>query len=91
MRHIHQAVAEDGSFEFLQTLNSFTRTSYSEEDLHSMMTSYGVLAPKVTLHDLIAANLLVQRGETFGLTTFGIRTCLLLEAVNGADGTCQQL
>lgn len=49
------------------------------------MQAIGVPGAAATLHELVAERLLFGRGDAFGLTSFGIRTCLLLEAMNGAD------
>jgi hypothetical protein len=49
------------------------------------MAKAGVDNPRATLGDFVAANLLYQSGERFGLTTIGLKTYLLLEAINGAE------
>lgn len=49
------------------------------------MLRAGVEDPASTLTDFLAAGLLSRYGKRIGLSTFGIRTSLLLDAVNGGD------
>ena len=50
-----------------------------------MMAASGVEQPRHTFEDLVAAGVLQVLGVDFGLSTFGIRTVVLLEALNGGD------
>ena len=55
------------------------------DHIDSLMRASGVSDTDATLHELVAERLVFERGNSFGLTSVGIRTCLLLEAMNGAD------
>jgi hypothetical protein len=82
---LHQTVAIAGGFEFLIALESHPATALSENDIRGLMIQAGVEDPEFTLAEFLAAGLLTQYGDRLGLTTFGIRTTLLLEALNGGD------
>ncbi len=49
------------------------------------MAASGVDQPRHTFQDLISTGVLQILGLDFGLSTFGIRTFVLLEALNGGD------
>lgn len=85
MTHLHQTVGVQGAFETLRELDASSVTAYSAEQMLSIMTRFEVDDPRSTLRDFVAANLLHQDGEQFGLTSLGVRTCLLLEGINGGD------
>lgn len=85
MAHLHQAVAFDGAFEILGTLRRSSQTIYVREEFLDLMRANGVSGADASLHELVAGGLLVDRGESISLTQRGIRTCLLIEAINGAD------
>lgn len=83
--HLHQTLGIPGSFEFLSALESQPATALAEDDTLALMVQAGVEAPETTLSDFMAAGLLAPYGHRIGLTTFGIRTKLLLEVLNGGD------
>lgn len=83
--HTHQVVATNGAFEFLRELEGRPETTLPEIDLLAMMARVDIESPPSLLADLLAFNLLHRSGERVGITTFGIRTMLLLEAINGGD------
>jgi hypothetical protein len=85
VKRTHQVVAADGVFEFLLALRSSAQTIYEHDQVHSVLRASGASDTDVTLHELVAERLIFERGDSYGLTSFGIRTCLLLEAINGAD------
>jgi len=85
MAHLHQAVAMDGGYETLRALEASNDTLFSIEDLTTLMSGCGVGDPPAALGGFVASSLLSRSGEHFGLTTSGIRTSLLLEAINGGD------
>jgi hypothetical protein len=83
--HLHQTVATPGGFEFLKALEALPVTALAETEVLALMTQTGIEDVAAALADFRAAGLLSQYGERIGLTTFGIRTALLLEALNGGD------
>lgn len=85
MRQLHQTVGIEGAYETLHELEASSVTALPAEEMLAMMKRVGVQHPEATLRDFVADNLLHQYGERFGLTTLGIRTCLLLEAINGGE------
>jgi hypothetical protein len=82
---LHQTVAVPGGYEFLRTLEGSSATALSEGELLALMTEAGLEDPPSTLGDFLAAGLLSRFGTRIGLTTFGIRTLLLIEALDGGD------
>jgi len=83
--HMHETVAVRGGYAFLRAFESTPTTALSEDVVLSEMMRAGVDDPTATLNDFMAAGLLSRYGERIGLTTYGIRTALLLEAINGGD------
>jgi hypothetical protein len=83
--HLSEIVGVCGAYETLRSLETSSVTAYTVEQIEVLMEQCGVDEPQATLEDFVAANLLHREGDQFGLTTLGIRTCLLLEAVNGGD------
>ncbi|HAC46796.1 MAG TPA: hypothetical protein DCF65_12125 [Chloroflexi bacterium] len=83
--YLHQTVAVVGAFEFLRDIEARSVTSLTPADVLIAMEQHGVPEPSTLLGDLLASNILQRWGERIVLTTFGIKTLLLLEAVNGAD------
>lgn len=84
-RHLHQTIATPGGYEFLMELEANPATALAEEEILSRMFQVGVEDPPSTFNDFVAANLLQRLGERVGLSPFGIKTLLLLQAVNGGD------
>jgi hypothetical protein len=85
MSHISEIVGIRGAFETLRFLEASSESAYSHDDLCSIMERCGVELVQASLQDFVASNLLHQSGSGFALSTFGIRTSLLLEAVNGTE------
>lgn len=85
MAHLSETVGIRGAYEFLHELEASSKTSFPVSHLEAAMVSYGMDNPLNTIEDFIASNLLHRDGELMGLTTLGIRTCYLLEAINGGD------
>ena len=83
--HLHQTLSSPGTYEFLRTLEQSGATASPEEQVLAMMATSGVEQPRHTLDDLVAAGILQLLGLDVGLSSFGIRTFLLLEALNGGD------
>lgn len=84
-RLLHQVVAVDGRYEFLADLERRSETSFPEDELTELMRDAGIDDVNATLQDFTSIGVLQRYGERFGLSTFGIRTSLLLEALNGGD------
>ncbi len=80
-----EAVGAAGIFASLRELEGSEKTVFPAEDVLQIMKTCGVSHPDVTLADLVAAHIVHREDFSFSLTAFGIRTFLLLEAINGAD------
>jgi hypothetical protein len=83
--HLSETVGVRGAYETLRSLEVSSVTAYSAEQIEALMEQCGIDEPQANLENFVAANLLHRDGDQFGLTTLGIRTCLLLEAINGGD------
>lgn len=84
-RYLHQTLALSGGFEFLRRLESTRVTSLERHEILSLMELEGIENPVFAVTEFLAAGVLSTYGERIGLSTFGIRMLLLLEAINGAD------
>ncbi len=84
-QYVHQKLSAPGTYEFLRTLDQSDATASPEDQILEMMAASGVEQPRHTFKDLVAAGVLQILGVDFGLSTFGIRVCVLLEALNGGD------
>jgi len=90
---VHKTVAHPGRSEFLLRLQATRAAILPEEQILSLMAESGTDDPATALKDLMAVGLLCRIGASVGLTRFGARTCLLLEALNGSDmrDVCRRL
>lgn len=85
MAHLSEVVGFRGSYETLRELEGSSVTDLTFNEMTEIMGQYGVDAPQSAIEDLLAINVLGRYGESICLTTLGIRTSLLLEAINGGD------
>ncbi len=85
MTHLHETVGIKGAYETLRELEASSETAFSCDEMLGILARCGVERPRDTLGDFVAGNLLNRSGENFGLARLGIRTSLLLEAINGGD------
>lgn len=83
--NLSETVGTKGSFEALLNLEQSSKTLYERSEVLSLLAECGVDDPGGKLLDLASSNLLTQVGERYAFTSFGIRTTLLLEAINGGD------
>lgn len=83
--HLHETVGALGAFDFLREIEASSSAALTPEEVLAMMARAGVEDPPTLLTDFLASNLLQRLGDGVGLTTLGITTVLLLEALNGAD------
>ena len=84
-QHLHQTLSEAGTYEFLEKLEQANISSSPEEALIEMMADSGIDQPRHTFGELVAARILQRLGAEFSLSSFGIRSFALLEALNGGD------
>lgn len=85
MTDLHEVVAVSGAYATLQMLAESARPVHGESDMEGMMRDLGVAEPLSTLRELVAAGLLRTPDGNVAITPLGIRTALLLEAINGGD------
>ncbi len=86
MTLLSEVVGRPGAFQALRELERQTSvTAFDPEDIAAVMLREGIVDPATAMQDFIAFNLLHQYGDRIGLTSTGIRTFLLLEAMNGGD------
>ena len=82
---LHETLATSGIYGFLRTLDRASVTAWSEEELLQLMRDGGVDQPPYTLHELLAAGVLQYLGDGLSLSTIGMRSLILLEALNSGD------
>ncbi len=85
MTLLNEIVGTKGAFETLRFLDVSRDTYYPKDQLQDHMESYGVTDPANVLRDIFAANLIHLDENQVSITTYGIRTYLLLLAINGGD------
>jgi hypothetical protein len=82
-RFVHEVVAETRTYELLRSIERHSsKSAFSEEELLALMDEHRLIDGRLLIDDLLAANILIGRSDGYGLSTLGIRTVLLLEAVN---------
>src|SRR5437867_5883344 len=85
MSYLHETFGVSGAYEALQQIERSRLTRFSTVEVRRLMTDSGVSDTKSLLQDFVGANVLHHDGERFALTRQAVRTCLLLEAINGGD------
>lgn len=85
MTHISEIVGFPGVYETLREIEVSPKTELSNDEIEQITKQYGAEGLISRLDDLVAGNLLRRYGNNYSLTTLGIRTTLLLEAINGGD------
>lgn len=85
MRYLSEIISFPGAFDTLRELEASTLTTISDEALTSILEYNDVEDPPIAIQDLVAGNVLRRSGNEFSLTSAGIRSFLLLEAINGGD------
>lgn len=85
MPHLNEIVGFHGAYETLGELESLATTDLTVDEIEQIMKQHGVESPKAAIEDFVASNLLRRYGDGYCLTTRGIQTTLLLEAINGGD------
>ena len=84
-QHLHQKLAAPGAYEFLRAFDQVASTATPEDQILDLMTDSGVEQPDITFDDLVKAGVLQALGDNYSLSSFGLRTCVILEALNGGD------
>lgn len=82
-QHLHQKVAFSGAYEALLTLDRLTAATAVQ--LNVAASALQGIEVEDTIHELSTAGLVRVVGENVNLTTLGVRTVTLLEALNGGD------
>lgn len=85
IQHRHQRLSAPGVYEFLTAFEQIDATASSEHEVLDLMATSGVDQPRLTFNHLVSDGILQALGDDFGLSTFGIRAFILLEALNGGD------
>lgn len=84
--YLHEKVGFSGAYDALRALDAVTQAAgVSEEHAADVLRATGVAEAEETLHELNSMGLLRRSGDAVNLTTLGVRTVALLEAVNGGD------
>ena len=85
MPYLSEIVGFPGAYDTLRELESSPITDLTCDEIKQIMRQYEVDDPEAAIEDFVASNLLRRYGDDYCLTTQGIRTSLLLEAINGGD------
>ena len=83
--HLHQNLSPPGTYEFLRSFELVGEAASPQQRILEMMVDCGVEQPRHTFDDLVATGILQALGIDYGLSNFGIRTYVILEALNGGD------
>jgi hypothetical protein len=85
MPFVSQLVARPAAAEVLQGLAAVQDSAFTRPALEDSFRSWGAPDPPHLIDAFLEANLLAQFGDRIGLSVFGVRTALLVEAINGGD------
>ena len=85
MRYLSEVVGFQGAYETLRELEALPDSDLARDDVAATMERHGVESPRDAIEELVAADVLRLYGDDLCLTTRGIKTSLLLEALNGGD------
>ncbi len=85
MPYLSEVVGVPGAFETLQLLAQSSETAFERETLSETMRTSGVEDADGAIADFVSSGILQGDGDQLRLTTLGIRSALLLEALNGGD------
>jgi len=83
--YLSEIVGFPGAYDALRELESSPTTDLTAEDIKQIMRQCQVDDPIAAIGDFVCSNLLRQYGDNYCLTSLGIRTTLLLDALNGGD------
>ncbi len=82
---LHQVVSVSGAYATLRALAESALPDRSPDEMEVLIADLSTAEPRATLRELVAAGLLRTSGERVAITPLGIRTALLVEAINGGD------
>jgi hypothetical protein len=85
MSELLQLVSQSGVNEFLHGLLQSVEGTFHRNELENNLGALGNQAPSAALDSLVANNLVQQIGVRFGLSQFGHKIALLIDAMHGAD------
>ena len=85
MPNVHELVAQPGAAESLRELADSSESAFDRTDLEDQLFANGVTTPTETVDEFLAAQLLERFGTRIGISSFGQRAALLVEALNGGD------
>lgn len=84
-QYTHQQLSPNGIFESLRTLDRSGTSVSSRNQIVEIMATSGVADPVVAFDSLVEHGLFQPIGSGYGLSNFGARSTILLEALNGGD------
>ncbi len=85
MEYLSEILGRRGGFSTLCILEGQTKTNLQLGELLQLMQAIEVDEPQLFVEHLVASGILHGSEETYYLSSFGLRTTLLLKAVNGSD------
>jgi hypothetical protein len=85
MSELLELIARPGVDQLLRTLLRSSESAFLRTELENNLGELGQQAPSVTLDHLIANNVVQRIGARFGISRFGHKVGLLVEAMHGAD------
>ena len=85
MSQLNETLGRAGAFCVLSRLERSTQSLVKRTDVQSLMTTCNVQEPEDLLEDLIATGMLHRASDAFYISRLGVRTAILLRAVNGGE------
>lgn len=82
---LSEVVGVTGGYKFLLELEQSPEPYHSLQAIAEMMVDCGISSPNATLQEFIAYGLLHRQGNEVRLSSSGIKSCLLLQALNGGS------
>lgn len=85
MSSINSVLGVAGTHRALQSLERSSETWRPYDAVVELLVDHGCPNPSATIEELVKINLLHRNPDGFAITQFGVRTAILLDAINGAD------
>jgi len=82
---LREVIARSGVVECLQYLSAVSETAFERFELENRIRDLGVGEAAVMVDQLLAADLIASYGDRLGISALGLRTQLLIEALEGGD------
>ena len=85
MPHLSETLGRAGAFCVLSSLERSSQSLLNRDQVQTLMIECDIQEPEDVLEDLVATGMLHRAADAFYMSRFGLRTAILLRAVNGGE------